>query len=236
MANVRTHPHPVSSQISHPAVVELFTSQGCSSCPPADALLSRLALEQGPNRLLFLAFHVDYWDRIGWVDPFSQAAFTERQQEYALSLGLRNIYTPQAVIGGRNECVGSDANRLRAYMEHERARGRQAGLRMWASVEDRVAKVAIVVSAGPESRMWIAIAEDGLVTGVKRGENAGATLTNDAVVRVFREATLQNGTRDFALPPDMVLERAFAAVVVSDTQGGVLAAASHALITGRDPV
>lgn len=226
----------MSTQGSYPAVVELFTSQGCSSCPPADALLSRLATEHGPNKLLFLAFHVDYWDRIGWVDPFSQPAFTERQQAYARQFGLKNIYTPQAVIGGRSECVGSDANQLRGFLEHERARGRQAGLRVWASVEDRTAQVAIVVAGRPDSRMWIAIAEDGLVTNVKRGENAGATLTNDAVVRMYREVTCQNGRRDFALPPDMVLERAFAAVVVTDARGGVLAAASHALVTGREAV
>src|SRR3546814_10351162 len=82
----------------------LFTSQGCSSCPPADALLVELAREPG---ILALSFHVDYWDYIGWEDPFAEAQYTERQRDYVYGLGLRYVYTPQMVIDGRHNAVGS---------------------------------------------------------------------------------------------------------------------------------
>src|ERR1700681_1033381 len=96
-----------------PVVVELFTSQGCSSCPPADRLLSRL---QGDSRtagtVIPLAFHVDYWNRLGWSDPFSSAAWSERQMTYAKALHSNRIYTPQLVVGGRAECVGSEERQV----------------------------------------------------------------------------------------------------------------------------
>src|SRR3546814_16619660 len=88
-----------------PVVVELFTSQGCSSCPPADALLVELAREPS---ILALSFHVDYWDYIGWEDPFAEAQYTERQRDYVDRLGLRYVYTPQMVIDGRHNAVGSN--------------------------------------------------------------------------------------------------------------------------------
>ena len=96
-----------------PILVELFTSEGCSSCPPADTLLTRLAAEKivGGAQVVALAFHVDYWDRLGWKDRFSSAAFTERQHRYAAAWQTDRIYTPQAVVDGRVEFVGTDATR-----------------------------------------------------------------------------------------------------------------------------
>jgi hypothetical protein len=89
-----------------PVVVELFTSQGCNSCPPAEAFLVDLTDER--SDVLALAFHVDYWDRLGWKDAFSSPAWTARQRQYSAELGLRNVYTPQIVVDGRREAVGSD--------------------------------------------------------------------------------------------------------------------------------
>jgi len=97
----------------HTVVVELFTSQGCSSCPPADRLLSELGAESR-DRVVPLAFHVDFWNHAGWTDPFSKREWTDRQVGYSRALGVRNVYTPQAVVDGSAELVGSDANGMRA--------------------------------------------------------------------------------------------------------------------------
>jgi hypothetical protein len=96
---------------TRPVVVELFTSQGCSSCPPADAFLAELAAKPG---VIALGFHVDYWDRLGWKDPLSAAGSTERQHQYAKWLGRREVYTPQMVVDGKHEFVGSDRNEINA--------------------------------------------------------------------------------------------------------------------------
>ncbi|MEL7087271.1 MAG: DUF1223 domain-containing protein, partial [Planctomycetota bacterium] len=95
------------------AVVELFTSEGCSSCPPAEAVLNRLDRDarQGHQRIFTLAFHVDYWNRLGWTDPFSDRAYSDRQRDYAVTLRERSIYTPQMVVNGTTGFVGSHARR-----------------------------------------------------------------------------------------------------------------------------
>ncbi|HET9768631.1 MAG TPA: DUF1223 domain-containing protein, partial [Thermoanaerobaculia bacterium] len=112
---------------ARPVLVELFTSQGCSSCPPADRLVAELAAQPpGERAVVPLAFHVDYWNYIGWQDPFSAAEWTARQRRYGAALGGGRIYTPELVVGGTADCVGTDASRLRrlaaaAAAEPERA-------------------------------------------------------------------------------------------------------------------
>lgn len=95
------------------AIVELFTSEGCSSCPPADRLIDKLVTEKG-SEIYILSYHIDYWDHIGWKDPFSQAAFTNRQRQYGRHFSLESIYTPQVIVNGIDEFVGSDERKLRA--------------------------------------------------------------------------------------------------------------------------
>ena len=187
-----------SPGVRQAVVLELFTSQGCSSCPPADRVLSDLGREERSDGLTLvpLAFHVDYWNRIGWVDPFSSPRWSARQRRYAGVFGLRSVYTPQVVLNGRAELVGSRASRLRseipAAVPLEPA-GRieivRAGLEGGAS-ELVVDLAATLHGERPVAGMVanLAVFENGLVTRVESGENARLTLENDYVVRLLRPA------------------------------------------------
>jgi hypothetical protein len=173
------------------AVVELFTSQGCSSCPPADRFLSKLAQDSRyRGKVIPLAFHVDYWNQIGWQDPFSSARWSERQKGYAHAFHSNRIYTPQAVINGRAECVGSQESDVLARVNE--ALSQQPPARVTLAFEPpapdaplRVkASAEVVRAAGSgELELWIALYESGLSTAVQAGENASRTLRNDRVVR-----------------------------------------------------
>jgi hypothetical protein len=169
------------------AVVELFTSEGCSSCPPADRLLSAIATEAAQRRrnVLTLEFHVDYWNTPAWRDSFSDAANSERQQRYAPALDTE-LYTPQAVVNGSLACVGSDAGTLRRVIDSALVRTPSAGVTLELATEHgrRVLRYR-VSGAVPGAIVAIAITESGFHTHVKGGENAGLDLTHDNVVREF---------------------------------------------------
>jgi hypothetical protein len=170
-------------------LVELFTSEGCSSCPPADALLSRLLSTQpvADTEVIPLEFHVDYWDRLGWKDPFSSAAFTNRQQSYSSVFGGDRVYTPQMVVDGAAEVVGSDEKLAVDAIRRAAARphvplGVSATTRKSAALRVSVAAPAAPGDSEPVD-IVAALVEDGLTTSVTRGENRGRTLTHAAVVR-----------------------------------------------------
>jgi hypothetical protein len=175
---------------SVPVLVELFTSEGCSSCPPADTLLTRLAAEKtiGSAEVIALAFHVDYWDRLGWKDRFSSAAFTERQNRYAAAWKSDRVYTPQAVVDGRVEFVGSDVTRTLDALEASADRPHAAVAIVLASGDaprKRLLRVAIDPPAGAafSGDVLLAVAEDGLSSAVTAGENARKRLEHTGVVR-----------------------------------------------------
>lgn len=161
-------------------LVELFTSQGCSSCPPADRLLTRLVEE---DRVIALAFHVDYWNYIGWTDPFSSKTWSDRQRGYAAVFGSNRIYTPQLVVNGRWEGVGSDAREVDRLLRDARGSLRdELSLEIEESAAGLTARLSSLESTGSR-RAWLAVAESGFETPVGRGENAHHTLRNDNVVR-----------------------------------------------------
>lgn len=167
-----------------PVVVELFSSEGCSSCPPADALLARLDRDQPiPGvEIVALEMHVDYWNRLGWTDPFSQPAFSARQREHAYFMGTRSVYTPQMVVDGRDEFVGSNAAAARLAIERA-GRAPHVAVKL-ARAGDEIA--IDVPSIGEPTRVVLATTERGLSTHVTRGENAGETLAHGPVVRTLR--------------------------------------------------
>jgi hypothetical protein len=178
-----------------PVVIELFTSEGCSSCPPADALLAKLEAQQpvANAQIVALEEHVDYWNNLGWMDPFSAKDWTIRQEEYATSLGNGNVYTPQMVINGQAEFVGSREQQARQAVERAAATKR-ADVSLTARLPQEKGPAEFVVSVGklvgnkpadaPE--VWLALTESGLHSNVTRGENAGEDLHHASVVRILR--------------------------------------------------
>ena len=169
-------------------VVELFTSEGCSSCPPADALLAKLREEGIRNgaEIIPLGFHVDYWNHLGWQDRFSSAAYSQRQEEYARTLGLDGVYTPQMVVDGRREFVGSNGSHARDEIVQETGQPQLADVQLSFLTPDQL-QVHVAGSANDvASDVLLAITEDNLSSNVAAGENGGHVLRHAAVVREFR--------------------------------------------------
>ncbi len=208
------------------ALIELFTSEGCSSCPPADKLASELVEEaEGDGRNLFvLSYHVDYWDRLGWKDPYSSAEATARQSAYAQQWRARTAYTPQMVVNGAVGFVGS--NRGEADKEIDKALKRDAPVEVVASVsgegeDDLRVQSQIKVEVELLHRDWDVIAalvERGLSQKPTRGENMGKSLVHDYVVRVFDDAELTGDSVsvDLRVPKDVDRENASIIVYVQD--------------------
>jgi hypothetical protein len=164
-----------------PVVVELFTSEGCSSCPPADRLLAEM-VQNAPEgvEIIGLSEHVDYWDGLGWRDPFSNKLFTERQDQYARHFGPDKVYTPQMIVDGAAELVGSDRAQLLKALTAAKARAKASVTLGWHGANALDVKVS---GAAKSSDVMMAITEDGLSVDVKRGENAGHTLPHVRVTR-----------------------------------------------------
>lgn len=176
---------PLAAAERRPVLLELFTSEGCSSCPPADLLLAQLDQEEplAGVELISLAWHVDYWDRLGWKDRFGSPAHTRRQYAYARSLNWDQVYTPQAIVQGRQAVVGSEREKLLELIQAAPgARRLQVSLRQAHADELKV----VVQGAWPSGAVQAALVEMDLSTNVQRGENKGAVLRHQAVVRAWQ--------------------------------------------------
>ncbi len=178
-------------EVRQPVVVELFTSEGCSSCPPADALLQKLDQTQPiPGAfLIVLSEHVDYWDRLGWKDPFSSPLYSRRQEAYVSRLQLDSAYTPQVVIDGNAEALGSDAGKIQEAVRKSLPGDKYKVEIAQVLRNDRgTPQVHIQIEAPRKSaqhdvRLMIALAENSAVSDIRRGENQGRRLSHVAVVR-----------------------------------------------------
>lgn len=205
-------------------VVELFTSQGCSSCPPADALLAELVKR---DDVLALSLHVDYWDYIGWKDPFSDAAYTRRQNTYAERFHLRYVYTPQMVVQGSEQIVGSDRDGV-SKMIARHAGPPQVALSLTASADGGLAVRLPKTLLTSPATVWIATFDAEHTTEVERGENAGRRLVNANVVRGIATVGTWNGqARTLTIPRSQIAGagREGAVVVQSADAGPILGAA-----------
>ena len=205
-----------------PVVVELYTSQGCSSCPPADALLHDLAKR---DDVIALALHVDYWDYIGWKDVFGNPAHAERQRDYAAAAGKRMVYTPQMVIGGKDHVVGTKPMQIAdLIMSHSQA---PDPIKVTVSRDGKMLKIATTGTGrvGPVDVHVVRYSERETVR-ITRGENRGRTLTYANVVRAFD--TIGNWSRGDAL--DITAEISgdlpVAVLVQEPGQGAILGAAA----------
>jgi hypothetical protein len=178
-----------------PVVVELFTSEGCSSCPPADALLQKLEAQQpvAGAEIIALEEHVDYWNHDGWVDPFSSPEWTQRQQVYT-ALFKKDAYTPELVVDGQSQFVGSDEREAQLQIE-KAARGVKTEVAITSGKAAGKGSQRFTVSvgklagskAGDVPEVWLAVTEDGLHSSVSLGENAGHVLHHVATLRSLRK-------------------------------------------------
>lgn len=192
-------PFATAQSSVRPLVVELFTSEGCSSCPPADALLGSLERQDTfkGRPIIILGEHVDYWNGLGWHDRFSSAAFTQRQQEYARQLRVAEVYTPQMIVNGRIELVGNDPEALhKAFAAPDNSPADQVSLEV---SRDDVAHIS-VTNAPRGSHVFLAITETDLTTSVRAGENKNRELHHAGVVRDLRDLSRTNGSFSCNVP------------------------------------
>ncbi len=183
---------PVMAQVR--GVVEMFTSQGCSSCPPADRLLTRLSASKD---LITLSFPVDYWNYIGWSDTFSQPAFTVRQKAYAKARKDDNVFTPQAVIDGVGQSVGSNAGAVQNLLASDKGRGGALCVPTTLARRDDgllVTLAAATCTAPGAADVWLLKLRERATVKIGRGENAGRTLTYSNIVLSMRNIGRWNGT------------------------------------------
>lgn len=190
------------------AVVELFTSEGCSSTPPAEAAVNRLDAEaRAAGRPVYaIAWHVTYWDQLGWPDTYARQAFTDHQWALAKALAHANVYTPQVALDGRGDLPWEDAGRSQAAIAASLARPALAQVQLaWADATAWKVRYS-TTGAAPGARLTLALAERGLVVDVPRGENAGRALAHAPVVRAF--AVVDAGAGEVVLKAPAGLDRA----------------------------
>jgi len=170
------------------ALVELYTSQGCSSCPPADRWLTWLDARYPRDRVVPIALHVNYWDHIGWKDPYARSEFTTRQRALAAANGSRTVYTPGVFVQGQEfpqwSGRASFDDAVRAVMASP-ASIRITLKAQWTDIEVKVNASAVALTSAREPRLFLALVQNGLATNVRAGENRGETLQNDRVVRAW---------------------------------------------------
>jgi hypothetical protein len=202
-----------------PVVVELFTSQGCSSCPPADAFLTDLA-HRAPG-VLPLAFHVTYWDSLGWKDPYSLNAATARQRDYARVLGRDGVYTPQMIVDGVKDVVGSDREEGLDAIARA-ARNRPAPVPIGLTREGESLVISVGAGAGTARVLLIGF-DPAHETHIGRGENSGRTVLESNIVRSLSTAGVWSGAPLSLRPPPPLGEAA--AVLLQSDDGRIIAAA-----------
>ena len=203
-----------------PVVIELFTSQGCSSCPPADAMLHDLAKR---DDVIALALHVDYWDYLGWRDEFAHPAFSHRQSQYAHTWRKRTVFTPQMVIQGGEYMAGNQAATI--LQEISRAQGRPARAEIEATRQGGRAAITIRPLTGAQAAsVYLVRYTPEATVSIERGENAGRDITYVNIVRDWVLAAEWDGRRAISFTPNDLGDDAWVVIVQEGTTGPILAA------------
>lgn len=213
------------------AVIELFTSEGCSSCPPADAVVAKIQKENEGKPIYILVYHVDYWNRLGWKDVFSSAEYSNRQKQYATWLhSADGVYTPQIVVNGKSEFVGSEENTLRGAIKTSLANSPVAQLSL-SNIQTDGHKIKLQYQTGGNTQnvvLQIAVIQRSAQTKVERGENAGRMLAHVQIVRSLQSVKLKHadGTAEISIPKEVNIHGAeLIAFLQDDTNGAITDAA-----------
>ncbi len=215
---------PAGAQESGPLVIELFTSQGCSSCPPADALLLDHASR---DDVITLALHVDYWDYIGWADTFARPEYTARQRAYARASDRRMIYTPQMILNGETSVVGSDPAELERALQTHQARAARVNMdieRDGDVLHISAQNISYDPSEGEFLVQLIRYSAEERVE-IRRGENAGKTMPYSSVVTGFEAVGRWDAASDLALETDVTGDLPIVVLIQQEDHGAVFAAA-----------
>ena len=209
------------------ALIELFTSEGCSSCPPADEALEEIQKKYNDKDVLVLSYHVDYWNKLGWKDIFSDVSFTQRQEYYSNIFRLNNIYTPQVVVNGKKEFLGSDKSKLVSSIEEQLNERSAVSIKLNA-VQNTEGKIVVqysVEGADTKKEQTILVLIQKMATNeIKKGENKGKTLHHINIVRNIFYLPPKEKTTNFTLPTSFSKEDFFVAGFVQDKRSGKIKA------------
>jgi len=219
------------------AVVELFTSEGCSSCPPADELVAKIQKESKGKPVYILAYHVDYWNRLGWKDQFSSADYSKRQHDYADYLHLQSVYTPQVIVNGKTEFVGSEEGTLRNAIKNSLQKAVPAQIALDVASFDRNRAILKYSTGGTDrnTALLIAVLQKNAQTKVERGENQGRTLSHVQIVRKLQKVTLKdnNGSVNVDLPNGFDAQNWEITGFLQNTITGAITAATRVNFAGE---
>src|SRR6187401_164060 len=215
------------------ALIELFTSEGCSSCPPADQALEEIQKKYNDKNVLVLAYHVDYWNKLGWKDVFSDASYTQRQEYYSNIFRLNAIYTPQVVVNGKKEFIGSNKSKLISSIE-EQLNERSAVSIKLNVVQNTEGKIDVHYSAegvdAKKEQAILVLVQKMATNEIKKGENKGRILHHINIVRNIFYLPLKERTTSFTLPAGLQKEDVFVAGFIQDKRSGSIKAIQSASV------
>jgi hypothetical protein len=215
------------------ALVELFTSEGCSSCPAADVILEEVQKNYSDKNVLVLSYHVDYWDKLGWKDIFSDASFTHRQEYYSTIFRLNTIYTPQVIVNGKKEFIGSNKSKLISSIEEQLNEKTPVSIKLKA-IQNTEGRIDVQYSAeGTDTKKEQAIfvlIQKRATNEIKKGENKGRTLHHINIVRNIFYLPLKEKTTNFTIPSGLKKEDVFVAGFIQDKRSGKIKAMQSASV------